>query len=70
LHFYLEDNDDSHAEYYPYDGTISIWLGGHLTIWDLIGTIIHEQLHRVIEENCPEVTTEKQDHYIIQRLCF
>jgi hypothetical protein len=70
MHFHVGEGDDVHGEYSPYDGSIDIWLGGHYTIWGLFDTIIHEQLHQAIEENCPDSTTEKQDHWIIQRLCF
>jgi len=71
LRIHVEEGDDVHAEYHSHDGTIEIWLQGHLTEFGLYDTLIHEQLHQAIEENSdPHITTEKQDHYIIQRLCF
>ena len=70
MHFTVEDNDEAFGEYFSHDGSMVIHLGGHLTLWGLFDTIIHESLHQSIEENCPDNTSEKQDHYIIQRLCF
>lgn len=70
MHFVLAAGEDVHGEFFPYDGETIIWLGGHCTIYGLLDTLIHESLHAVIEENCPEVTTEEQDHWIIQRICF
>jgi hypothetical protein len=65
------EESDVHGEFHPHDGTTEIYLGGHMTIWGLLDTIIHESLHEAID-NCMEdsETTEKQDHYIIPRLCF
>lgn len=70
MRFHVEDNDDAFGEYHSHDGTVDIWLGGHMTEFGLYDTILHEELHRIIEENCPCPTTEKQDHWVIQRLCF
>lgn len=73
MRIHVEEGEDSFAEYHPHDGTTEWWLGGHLTEWDLTGTEVHEELHRVIDEAIGDdgiETTEKQDHYIIQRLCF
>jgi hypothetical protein len=73
VHIEPGDSDESMAEFYPYDGSTTWWLGGHLTEWDLTGTEVHEEMHRIIEEclgNDGIETTEKQDHWIIQRLCF
>ncbi len=71
MHYNIEDNDDAQGEYYSQDGSTVIHLAGQLTLWGLYDTLIHESLHEQIEENSdPDVTTEKQDHYIIQRLCF
>jgi len=39
----------------------------------LYGTEVHEELHRVIDETVGAdglETTEKQDHWVIQRICF
>jgi len=70
LHFTVEGNEENYGEYFGYDGTITIHLAEHITIWGLFDTINHELIHQAIEENCDHDTTEKQDHYIIQRLCF
>jgi hypothetical protein len=73
LRFHLEDNDEVHAEYHPALGIIDCYLSGHLTEWDLYGTEVHEELHRVIDEAVGAdglETTEKQDHWVIQRICF
>jgi hypothetical protein len=70
IHFHTGEGDDVHGEYHSYDGVIEVYLGGHMTLYGLFDTIIHEQLHEAIEENSPDPTTEKQDHWVIQRLCF
>jgi len=71
IHFIADTDDESHGEFYSHDGSTTIWLGGLLTIWDLIGILVHESLHDVLEQaSDPDETSEKQDHYIIQRLCF
>lgn len=70
IHFHIGEGDDVHGEYHPHDGIIEIYLGGHLSEHGLLDTLTHELLHQAIEENCPDVTTEKQDHWIMQRLCF
>ena len=70
MHFIIEEGDGVHGEYYPHDGEITIWLGGHTTYWGLIDTIVHEILHQAIEENCPDATTEKQAHWASQKICF
>jgi hypothetical protein len=67
--FHTEESDEALGEYYSYDGTTEIYLGGHLTEWGLYDTLIHEALHEAIEE-CIDDTTEKQDHWAIQRICF
>jgi hypothetical protein len=70
MHFHVDAGEEFLlGEYHSHDGTIEIWLGDHLTEWGLIDTIIHEALHKAIEEAC-ENTTEKGDHWAIQRLCF
>ncbi len=70
MHFHVDAGEEFLlGEYHSHDGTIEIWLGEHLTEWGLIDTIIHEALHKAIEEAC-ENTTEKGDHWAIQRLCF
>lgn len=69
IRFHSEEGEDAHGEFYSHDGTTEIYLGGHLTEWGLYDTLIHEALHEAIEE-CIDNTTEKQDHHIIQRLCF
>ena len=66
----VEEGDEAYAEFHTHDGTTELWLGGHLTIWGLFDTLIHEGLHEAIEDNTYQPTTEKQDHWVIQRLCF
>ncbi len=70
MRIHLEEGDEAHAEFHTHDGTTEIWLGGHLTIWGLFDTLVHEGLHEAIEDNTDTPTTEKQDHWVIQRLCF
>ena len=70
MRIHPEENEDAHGEYISHDGSIEIWLGGHLTIYGLLDTLIHEAMHQAIEENAEADTTEKQDHWVIQRLCF
>ena len=70
MRIHVDESDDAHGEYHSHDGTIEVWLGGHLTVWGLFDPLIHESLHQAIEENCERETTEKQDHWVIQRLCF
>jgi hypothetical protein len=70
VHFNIAEGDEFLlGEYHSHDGSIEIWLEGHLTEWGLYDTLIHEALHKAIEEACDN-TTEKQDHWAIQRLCF
>jgi len=70
MRIHIDESEDAHGEYHSHDGTTEIWLGGHLTIWGLFDTLVHESLHQAIEENSDQDTTEKQDHWVIQRLCF
>lgn len=71
MQFHVGSNDNAHAEFHPHDGSTDIYLGDILTLWDLIATIVHEELHRVIDEAVhPDETTESQDHWAIQRICF
>ena len=69
IHFHVDETDDTHGEYHTHDGIIDIFLQGHFTEFGLYDTIIHELLHQAIEET-GTITTEKQDHWLIQRLCF
>ena len=69
MRIHVEENEEALGEYHIHDGSTEIWLGGHLTIWGLFDTLVHEALHQAIEESV-ENTTEKQDHWAIQRLCF
>ncbi len=69
IHFHSESNDEAHGEYTPHDGIIDVYLAGHMTIWGLLDTLNHEFLHQAIEES-GQVTTEKQDHWMIQQLGF
>ena len=65
------EEGDVHGEYHPHDGTTEIYLAGHMTIYGLIDTLIHEAMHEAIDWGMGELeSTEKQDHYIIPRLCF
>lgn len=71
MQFHVGSNENAHAEFHSYDGSIDIYLGDILTLWDLIGTIVHEELHSAIDEAVhPDETTEAQDHWAIQRVCF
>lgn len=69
IRFHTEEGDDAFGAFNTHDGITDVWLGGHLTEWGLYDTLIHESLHEAIED-CVAGTTEKQDHFIIQRLCF
>jgi len=65
------EESEVHGEFHPHDGTTEIYLAGHMTIWGLIDTLVHEALHEAIDNSMDDTeTTEKQDHYIIPRLCF
>lgn len=68
MHITIDDDEDF-GEYYSHDGTTVLHLKPHLTIWGIYDTLIHEALHKAIEET-DTMTSEKQDHFIIQRLCF
>ena len=72
MHFIIEpdqETDCTFGEYWSHDGTVTINLALIDSPYELISTILHEELHRCIEET-GEVTSEKQDHYIIPRLLF
>ena len=72
MHFIIESEremDCNFGEYWSHDGTVTINLALIDSPYELISTILHEELHRCIEET-GEVTSEKQDHYIIPRLLF
>jgi len=69
----LEENEEVDAEFHSHIGEIDYFLPNILTEYTLDGLFIHEELHRIIDEIVTTdgfETTEKQDHYIIQRLCF
>lgn len=55
------------GEYTPHDGSILINLSSMENREAFIVTLIHEALHKAIDET-GELTTEKQDHYIIPQL--
>ena len=55
------------GEYTPHDGSILINLASMENRDAFMVTLIHEVLHRAIDET-GENTTEKQDHYIIPQL--
>ena len=72
MHFIIElerEMDCNFGEYWSHDGTVTINLALIDSPYELISVILHEELHRCIEET-GEVTSEKQDHYIIPRLLF
>jgi hypothetical protein len=72
MHFIIEPDQEMNCnfgEYWSHDGTIILNLALIDSPYELISTILHEILHRVIEET-GEITSEKQDHYIIPRLLF
>lgn len=69
IRFHAEEGEDSFGEFNTHDGITDIYLGGHMTEYGLYDTLIHESLHEAIED-CIDNTTEKQDHWAIQRLCF
>ena len=65
------EESEVHGEFHPHDGTTDIYLAGHMTEWGLIDTLIHEALHEAIDICMDDKeSTEKQDHFIIPRLCF
>lgn len=55
------------GEYTPHDGSILINLNSMENGDAFIITLIHEVLHKMIDES-DELTTEKQDHWIIPQL--
>ena len=72
MHFIIDSDREmecNFGEYWSHDGVVIINLANMDSIYELISTILHEELHRCIEET-GEVTSEKQDHYIIPRLLF
>jgi hypothetical protein len=72
MHFIIEPDQETECtfgEYWSHDGTVIINLALIDSPYELISTIIHEELHRCIEET-GEVTKEKQDHFIMPRLFF
>ena len=72
MHFIIEperETDCNFGEYWSHDGTVIVNLALSDSYYSLISTILHEELHRCIEET-GWITTEKQDHYIIPRLLF
>ena len=72
MHFIIDSDREmecNFGEYWSHDGTVIINLANVDSIYELISTILHEELHRCIEET-GQVTSEKQDHYIIPRLLF
>lgn len=72
MHFIIEPDQETNCtfgEYWSHDGTVIINLALIDSPYELISTIIHEELHRCIEET-GEVTKEKQDHFIMPRLFF
>lgn len=71
IRFHPEEGEEAFGEFSIHDGIIDVYLGGHRTIWGLYDTLIHEQLHEAIDwATGDDETTEKQDHWIMQRLCF
>lgn len=69
----LEEDNEVDAEFHSHNGEIDYFMGNILTEWTFDGLQVHEELHRIIDEIATVdgfETTEKQDHYIIQRLCF
>lgn len=72
MHFIIDSDREmecNFGEYWSHDGTVIINLANVDSIYELISTILHEELHRCIEET-GQVTSEKQDHYIIPRMLF
>jgi len=69
IHFIIDKDLDSSGEYWTHDGIIVINLAFISDPYELISTLLHEELHRCIEES-GITTTEKQDHFIIPRLLF
>ena len=69
IHFIVDKEQEISGEYWTHDGIIVINLALIDSPYELISTLLHEELHRCIEE-ADEITTEKQDHYIIPRLLF
>ena len=61
------DTSCNFGEYTPHDGSILLNLSSMENREAFIVTLIHEVLHRAIDES-GEITTEKQDHYIIPQL--
>jgi len=70
-HFVIDENvgdlDCIYGEFFEYDGVCVINLAKVDSINTLIGTLDHEYLHLAINET-GELTSEKQDHYIIPKL--
>jgi hypothetical protein len=69
IHFIVDKEQDISGEYWSHDGTVIINLALIDSPYELTSTILHEELHRCIEES-GEITTEIQDHYIIPRMLF
>ena len=69
IHFIVDKEQEISGEYWTHDGIIVINLALIDSPYELISTLLHEELHRCIEES-GEITSEKQDHYIIPRLLF
>ena len=67
--FDFKEDPDDFGEYRDYDDVIKIFVEKLDSWWALIGTIVHEDLHRAIV-NAGEETREEQDHFIIKLLCF
>ncbi len=72
MHFIVDKEKEmscTFGEYYDYDGHICINLGMMDSPEEFMITILHEQLHALIDWGLdPEVSTEEQDHFIIPRL--
>ena len=72
MHFIIDREKEmscSFGDYHPYDGHITINLALMDSPEELIITIIHEQLHELIDWGLdPHSSKEEEDHYIIPRL--
>jgi len=70
-HFIIDeefgDMDCIYGEFYESDGTYLINLCKVDSIYTLIGTILHEEIHVAINETGHR-TSEKQDHFVIPKM--
>jgi hypothetical protein len=68
---YVFDFEDSEnfGEYDPVEDIIYLNMPKMDSDYALIGTIIHEDIHKAIV-NSGEETNEEQDHWVIKKLLF